>query len=67
MAERKITFIRDLDNMKDDYTLKVSIIRLWRSLSDGNPTIVKSIEMILMDEMVKSTILIALFKNIFFI
>ncbi|KAL7597052.1 hypothetical protein Lser_V15G29931 [Lactuca serriola] len=51
MAERKITFIRDLDNMKDDYTLKVSIIRLWRSLSDGNPTIVRSIEMILMDEM----------------
>lgn len=67
MAERKITFIRDLDNMKDDYTLKVSIIRLWKSLSDGNPTIVRSIEMILMDEMVKSTILIALFKNIFFI
>ncbi|CAI9286870.1 unnamed protein product [Lactuca saligna] len=51
MAERKITFIRDLDNMNDDYTLKVSIIRLWKSLSDGNPTIVRSIEMILMDEM----------------
>ncbi|CAI9285417.1 unnamed protein product [Lactuca saligna] len=34
MAERKITFIKDLDNMKDDYTLKVSIIRLWKSLSD---------------------------------
>ncbi|CAI9304066.1 unnamed protein product [Lactuca saligna] len=49
MAERKITFIRDLDNMKDDYTLKVFIIRLWRSISDGNPTIVRS--MILMDEM----------------
>ncbi|CAI9298338.1 unnamed protein product [Lactuca saligna] len=51
MAETKITFIRDLDNMNDDYTLKVSIIRLWKSLSDGNPTIVRSIEMILMDEM----------------
>ncbi|XP_052626099.1 uncharacterized protein LOC111893467 [Lactuca sativa] len=51
MADRNITLIKYLDNMKDDYTLKVSIIRLWRSLSDGNPTIVKSIEMILMDEM----------------
>ncbi|CAI9272032.1 unnamed protein product [Lactuca saligna] len=51
MAETKITFIRDLDNMNDDYTVKVSIIRLWKSLSDGNPTIVRSIEMILMDEM----------------
>ncbi|CAI9265444.1 unnamed protein product [Lactuca saligna] len=56
MAERKITFIRDLDNMKDDYTLKVSIIRLWKSFSDGNPTIVRSIEMILMDEMVNVTL-----------
>ncbi|CAH1417511.1 unnamed protein product [Lactuca virosa] len=51
MADRNITLIKDLDNMKDDYTLKVSIIRLWRSISDVNPTIVKSIEMILMDEM----------------
>ncbi|CAH1421828.1 unnamed protein product [Lactuca virosa] len=53
MADRNITLIKDLDNMKDDYTLKVSIIRLWRSISDVNPTIVKSIEMILMDEMDK--------------
>ncbi|CAH1439265.1 unnamed protein product [Lactuca virosa] len=51
MAERNTTLIKDLDNMNDDYTLKVSIIRLWRSISDVNPTIVKSIEMILMDEM----------------
>ncbi|CAH1430826.1 unnamed protein product [Lactuca virosa] len=51
MADRNITLIKDLDNMKDDYTLKVSIIRLWRSLSDVNPIIFKSIEMILMDEM----------------
>ncbi|CAI9300059.1 unnamed protein product [Lactuca saligna] len=58
MAERKITFIRDLDNMKDDYTLKVSIIRLWKSLSDDNPTIVRSIEMILMDEMVGQYIIV---------
>nr|KAJ0194499.1 hypothetical protein LSAT_V11C800443770 [Lactuca sativa] len=51
MAERNITLIKDLDNMKDDYTLKVSIIRLWRSISDVNPNIIKSIEMILMDKM----------------
>ncbi|CAH1423090.1 unnamed protein product [Lactuca virosa] len=51
MADRNITLIKDLDNMKDDYTIKVSIIRLWKSLSDGNPINVKSIEMILMDEM----------------
>ncbi|CAH1441523.1 unnamed protein product [Lactuca virosa] len=51
MTDRNITLIKDLDNMKDDYTLKVSIIRLWRSISDVNPIIVKSIEMILMDEM----------------
>ncbi|CAH1442901.1 unnamed protein product [Lactuca virosa] len=51
MAERDITFINDLDNMKDDYTLKVCIIRLWRSISDVSPTIVKSLKMILMDKM----------------
>nr|KAJ0218811.1 hypothetical protein LSAT_V11C300140540 [Lactuca sativa] len=51
MAERKITLIKDLDNTNDDYTLKVFIIWLWRSMSDVNLTIVKSIEMILMDEM----------------
>nr|KAJ0197870.1 hypothetical protein LSAT_V11C700379820 [Lactuca sativa] len=51
MADINITLIKDFDNIKDDYTLKVSIIWLWRSLSDDNPTIVKSIEMILMDEM----------------
>ncbi|CAH1442120.1 unnamed protein product [Lactuca virosa] len=51
MADRNVTLIKDLDNMRDDYTLKVCIIRLWRSLSEVNPTIVKSLEMILMDEM----------------
>ncbi|CAH1421568.1 unnamed protein product [Lactuca virosa] len=51
MAARNITFISDLDNMRDDYTLKVCIIRLWRSFSESDPTVVKSIEMILMDEM----------------
>nr|KAJ0204356.1 hypothetical protein LSAT_V11C500255550 [Lactuca sativa] len=51
MVERNITLIKDFDNMKDDYTLKVSIIRLSRSMSDVNPTIGKSMEMILMDEM----------------
>nr|KAJ0214723.1 hypothetical protein LSAT_V11C400219450 [Lactuca sativa] len=51
VANRNITLIKDLDNMKDDYKLKVSIIRLRRSLSNVNPTIVKSIEMKFMDEM----------------
>ncbi|CAH1446709.1 unnamed protein product [Lactuca virosa] len=51
MADRNITLIKDLDNMRDDYTLKVCIIRLWRSISEVNPTIVKSVEMLLMDEM----------------
>nr|KAJ0210409.1 hypothetical protein LSAT_V11C400203430 [Lactuca sativa] len=50
-GNRNITLIKDLDNMRDDYTLKVSIIWLWRSISNVNPTIVKSVEMILMDEM----------------
>nr|KAJ0217159.1 hypothetical protein LSAT_V11C300147710 [Lactuca sativa] len=51
MTDRNVTFISDLDNMRDDYTLKVCIMRLWRSVSKVNPTVVKSIEMILMDEM----------------
>ncbi|CAI9298575.1 unnamed protein product [Lactuca saligna] len=51
MTDKKITLIKDLDNMNDDYTLEMFIIRLWRSISDVNPTIVKSIEMILMNEM----------------
>ena len=65
MANRNITLIKELDSMKDDYTLKVSIIRLWRSISDVNPNIIKSIEMILMDKMVKSAIPITLFFFIF--
>nr|KAJ0213910.1 hypothetical protein LSAT_V11C400208320 [Lactuca sativa] len=64
MANRNITLIKDLDNMRDDYTLKVCIIWLWRSISEVNPTIVKSFEMILMDEMVKYPIPISLFKII---
>nr|KAJ0227976.1 hypothetical protein LSAT_V11C100006480 [Lactuca sativa] len=39
MVDRNITLIKDLENMKDDYTLKMSIIWLWRSISDVNPTI----------------------------
>nr|KAJ0196501.1 hypothetical protein LSAT_V11C700363360 [Lactuca sativa] len=35
MAERNITLITHLDNTKADYTLKLSIIRLWRTISDG--------------------------------
>lgn len=60
MAERNITLITHLDNTKADYTLKVSIIRLWRTISDVNLTILKSIEMIMMDEMVKSAIRITI-------
>ncbi|XP_042751453.1 uncharacterized protein LOC111891593 isoform X1 [Lactuca sativa] len=51
MAARNITLISYLDNMRDDYTLKVCIIRLWGSFSEYDSTVVKSIEMVLMDEM----------------
>nr|KAJ0204029.1 hypothetical protein LSAT_V11C500228750 [Lactuca sativa] len=51
MTDRNITLIKNLDNMNDDYTPKVFIIWLWKSILDVNRTIVKSIELILMDEM----------------
>ncbi|KAL7599388.1 hypothetical protein Lser_V15G26897 [Lactuca serriola] len=51
MAARNITLISYLDNMRDDYMLKVCIIRLWGSFSESDSTVVKSIEMVLMYEM----------------
>ncbi|XP_024978977.1 replication protein A 70 kDa DNA-binding subunit A-like [Cynara cardunculus var. scolymus] len=50
MAGNNITFINNLDIQKDDFTVKVRIVRLWKQPVFKNPDEIYSIEMILMDE-----------------
>ncbi|KAI3720244.1 hypothetical protein L6452_21157 [Arctium lappa] len=50
MDGKNITLINDLDIQKDDFTVKVRIIRLWNLPMFKNPEQIFSIEMILMDE-----------------
>ncbi|XP_024995679.1 replication protein A 70 kDa DNA-binding subunit A-like [Cynara cardunculus var. scolymus] len=50
MVGNNITFIDDLDIQKNDFTVKVRIVRLWKQPVFKNPDEIYSIEMILMDE-----------------
>ncbi|XP_024965398.1 replication protein A 70 kDa DNA-binding subunit A-like [Cynara cardunculus var. scolymus] len=50
MVGNNIAFIDDLDIQKDDFTVKVRIVRLWKQPVFKNPDEIYSIEMILMDE-----------------
>ncbi|XP_024964810.1 replication protein A 70 kDa DNA-binding subunit E-like [Cynara cardunculus var. scolymus] len=50
MATNNITFLEDLDIQKDDFTVKVRIVRLWKQPVFKNPDEIYSIEMILMVE-----------------
>ncbi|KAJ9536465.1 hypothetical protein OSB04_un000373 [Centaurea solstitialis] len=50
MDEKNITLIDNLDIPKDDFTVKVRIIRLWSQPLFKDPEQLYSIEMILMDE-----------------
>ncbi|CAI9277589.1 unnamed protein product [Lactuca saligna] len=45
-----ITTIKEIDSIKDDFTIKVRIIHLWTQKSKFNAKETYSIEMILMDE-----------------
>nr|KAJ0224601.1 hypothetical protein LSAT_V11C100037190 [Lactuca sativa] len=46
----EITPIKDIDSIKEDFTIKVRIIRLWTQMSKFNANDTYSIETILMDE-----------------
>ncbi|XP_024964348.1 uncharacterized protein LOC112504629 [Cynara cardunculus var. scolymus] len=50
MVVNNITFLEDLDIQKDDFTVKVRIVRLWKQPVFKNSDEIYSIEMILMDE-----------------
>ncbi|KAD2393457.1 hypothetical protein E3N88_40434 [Mikania micrantha] len=50
MALANITFINQIDMLRDDYIIKVRVVRLWKQPMFKNPTETYSIEMILMDE-----------------
>ncbi|XP_024963578.1 uncharacterized protein LOC112503817 [Cynara cardunculus var. scolymus] len=50
MAVNNITFIQDLDIQKDDFTVKVRIVRLWKQPVFKNPNEIYFFEMILMDK-----------------
>ncbi|KAJ9553125.1 hypothetical protein OSB04_017170, partial [Centaurea solstitialis] len=50
MDEKNITLIDNLDIQKNDFTVKVRIIRLWSQPLFKDPEQLYSIEMILMDE-----------------
>ena len=54
MDMNNITLINDRDIQKDDFTIKIRIIRLWNQPLFKNPTQLYSIEMILMDEEVNN-------------
>ncbi|KAI3824864.1 hypothetical protein L1987_06336 [Smallanthus sonchifolius] len=54
MAHETITALKNLDAMKDDYTVKVRIIRLWTRPTFRNPLSVYCYDMILMDEEVSN-------------
>lgn len=52
MAHPDVTFIADLDVLKDDSTIKVRVINLWNLFSFYNNDELFSIELILIDEQV---------------
>ncbi|KAI3522865.1 hypothetical protein L1887_00917 [Cichorium endivia] len=50
MESKQITLISDLHVLKDDFTIKVSVIRMWNQMLFENPNEKYSIEMVLIDE-----------------
>nr|KAJ0218781.1 hypothetical protein LSAT_V11C300113930 [Lactuca sativa] len=50
MGDHNITFIDDVDALRDDLTLKVRVINLWKHMSSYNKDNVWAIELILLDE-----------------
>ena len=54
MESKNITMLADLGLAKDDYTIKVRIVRLWKQMMWSNPNQVRQIGMLLMDEQVLS-------------
>ncbi|KAI3515502.1 hypothetical protein L1887_14400 [Cichorium endivia] len=50
MESKKITLISELHVLKDDYTIKVAVIRMWNQMLFDNPNEKYSIEMILIDK-----------------
>ncbi|CAI9297546.1 unnamed protein product [Lactuca saligna] len=50
MATPNVTFIADVDVLRDDLTLKVRVINLWKHMSFYNKDEIWSIELILLDE-----------------
>lgn len=52
MTHPDVTFIANLDVLKDDSTIKVKVINLWNLFSFYNNAELFSIELILIDEQV---------------
>ncbi|XP_076920318.1 uncharacterized protein LOC143581407 [Bidens hawaiensis] len=50
MEHGNITYLKDLDLARRDYTVKVRVIRLWKQPLYNNPDQFYSIEMIVVDE-----------------
>ncbi|CAI9302298.1 unnamed protein product [Lactuca saligna] len=50
MVTPNVTFIADVDVLRDDLTLKVCVINLWKHMSFYNKDEIWSIELILLDE-----------------
>ncbi|CAI9276530.1 unnamed protein product [Lactuca saligna] len=71
MATPNITLIADVDVLRDDLTLKVRVINLWKHMSFNNKDDIWSIELILLDEQgtkIQATVwkkFLYRFKNIF--
>nr|KAJ0204683.1 hypothetical protein LSAT_V11C500293360 [Lactuca sativa] len=65
MATSKITFIKDIDPVNSDFTIKVKVLKLWTLNSKFNENEKYSIEMILLDEQ-GSLIQANVFQNLFY-
>ncbi|KAJ0838683.1 hypothetical protein HanPSC8_Chr14g0597681 [Helianthus annuus] len=50
MVQSNITYLKDLDLARRDYTVKVRVLRLWKQPMYNNPEQFYSIEMIVVDE-----------------
>ncbi|KAL4573126.1 hypothetical protein LXL04_019921 [Taraxacum kok-saghyz] len=50
MASKNLTMLADLGLARDDYTVKVRIVCLWKQMNWSNPTQIRQIGMLLMDE-----------------
>ncbi|CAI9276293.1 unnamed protein product [Lactuca saligna] len=65
MATSNITFIKDIDPVNSDFTIKVKVLKLWMLNSKFNENEKYSIEMILLDEQ-GSLIQANVFQNLFY-